>query len=122
MALFLSAFERSVRTLRISIAVRNIVDLRSPPSSDPLAERQLTIAEVFAASKKCMLSWLRAVPRTLLWTIETVLFRTKDEEIYTTSIFLLFSACWCSVLPVVRFPRGARLELRLLVEASSDWF
>ena len=43
-----------VSTLRISIAVRKVVDLRSPPSSDPMAKRQLTIAEVFAASKKCM--------------------------------------------------------------------
>ena len=48
---FYCAFERSVRTLRISIAVRIVVDLRSP---DPMAKRQLTIAEVFAASKKCM--------------------------------------------------------------------
>ena len=28
----------------------------------------------------------------------------------TTSFFLLFSACWCSVVPVVRFPRGAGLS------------
>ena len=49
-------------------------------------------------------------------------FQNQGRGNRTTSIFLLFSACWCSVIPVVRFPRGARLELRLLVEASSDWF
>ena len=67
-------------------------------------------------------------------------FQNQSEEgrgNRTTSFFLLFSACWCSVIPVVRFPRGdsffclsfahadtvstlARLELRLLFEASSD--
>ena len=49
---FYCAFERPVRTLRISIAVRKVVDLRSPRRHpDPMAK---TIAEVFAASKKCM--------------------------------------------------------------------
>ena len=37
-------------------------------------------------NKLSMLSWLRAVPRTLFWTIETVFFffrtnQRKDEEI-----------------------------------------
>ena len=49
---FYCAFERPVRTLRISIAVRKVVDLRSPPSSG--SHMAKTIAEVFAASKKCM--------------------------------------------------------------------
>ena len=51
---FYCAFERSVRTLRISIAIRKVVDLRSRRHPDPMAKCQLTIAEVFAASKKCM--------------------------------------------------------------------
>ena len=64
-------------------------------------------------------------------------FQNQSEEGRgnRTTSFLLFSACWCSVIPVVRFPHGdscsahadtvstlVRLELRLLVEASSDWF
>ena len=69
-------------------------------------------------------------------------FQNQSEEgrgNRTTSFFLLFSVCWCLVIPVVRFLRGdsffflssahadtvsmlARQELPLLVEASSDWF
>ena len=32
-----------------------------------------------------MLSWLRAVPRTLFWTIETVLFRTNQRKLQLAS-------------------------------------
>ena len=42
------AFERSVRTLRVSIAVRKVVDRRHP---DPMAKRQLTIAECLRRAK-----------------------------------------------------------------------
>ena len=36
-------------------------------------------------------------------------FQNQSEEgrgNRTNFFFLLFSACWCSVIPVVRFPRG----------------
>ena len=45
---FYCAFERSVRTLRVSIAVRKVVDRRHP---DPMAKRQLTIAECLRRAK-----------------------------------------------------------------------
>ena len=50
-------------------------------------------------------------------------FQNQSEEgrgNRTTSFFLLFSACWYSVIPVVRFPRGD--SFFFLSSANYLWF